>query len=183
MSRPIARPRAPMKAVISLFHHQTLQQLVENARKQTVFPEEIYPGFRKVNEERRRKAKDDHSKGWFSTGEGMKSFQGRIVENDGEGNITLEYQFREYLRFVEIGVGAGTKKEDVERSRPVKWDKRYISKWARPVGHSHRASILPTIAREETRLGNYLRDFFGWDYIETIASIDDQAIEKVMNQT
>ena len=171
-----------MKEVISLFHKQTLQQLFENAQTQTVFPSEIYPGFRIVNEERKRKAHGDHSKGWFSTGEGMKSFQGRIISDDGAGNVTLEYQFREYLRFVDIGVGAGTKKSDVDRSKNVKWDKRYISKWARPVGHSHRPGIMPTLAHEETRLGNYLRDFYGWDFIQTIASIDDNAIEKVLNQ-
>lgn len=171
-----------MREVISLFHRQTLEQLVENYHQQYVYPVEVYPGFAKVNAQRREKAHGDHNKGWFSTGEGEKSIHGRIVSDDGVGNVTLEYQFRQYLRFVDIGVGQGTKKEDVDRSRPVKWDKRYISKWARPVGHSHRANLMPTLAREETRLGNYLRDFYGWDFIDTIAGIDDNAVEKVLQQ-
>lgn len=180
MSRPIAKPKMPLRSVVSLFHQQTLEQLGVNMQTQTVFPNEIYPGFRKINEERERKAKGDHNKGWFSTGEGAKSFRGEIVSADDAGNITLRYHYRQYLRFVDIGVGAGVKKGDVDRSRNVKFKQRYISRWAREIGFSQRPGIMPEFAHLETRLGQYLRDFYGHDFIDTIASIADDAVEVVL---
>ena len=180
MSKKIANPQWPLKRAVTTFHRQTLEQLLTNLQTQTVFPNEIYPGFTKVNEERKRQAHGDHSKGWFSTGEGAKSFQGRIVSDDDAGNVTLQYMYRQYLRFVDIGVGKGVKKDDVDRARNVKYKSRYISRWARSTaGFSSRPGIMPELAHLETRLGTYLRDFYGWDFIETIASIEDNSINKM----
>ena len=180
MSQPIKNPQWPLKRAISYFHRQTLEQLVENERTQHVWPEEIYPGFSSVNEERKRRAGNDHHKGWFADGSGMKSFRGHIISDDGAGNVTLQYTFNQYLRFVDIGVGAGTKADDVERARKVKYNKRYVSRWDRSLGRSHRPGIMPTLAHLESRLGTYLRDFYGWDFIQTIASIEDTAPQTVL---
>ena len=183
MSNPIAKPRMPMKRVISMFHQQTLEQLGVNMVTQHVYPTEVYPGYKKINEERKRKAHGDHTKGWFATGEGVKSFVGKIVSDDSAGNITLRYEYRDYLRFVDIGVGQGVKKTDVDRSRNINFKKRYISKWARSTaGFSHRSGIMPEFAHLETRLGEYLRDFYGWDFIDTIASVDENAVQKVLQK-
>lgn len=180
MSRPIANPQWPLKRAVSTFHRQTLAQLVENERTQKVWPEEIYPGFWQVNKERRERAHGDHRKGWFADGSGMNSFRGRVVSDDGAGNVTLQYTFNEYLRYVDIGVGAGVKADDVERARKVKYNRRYVSKWDRSLGRSHRPGIMPTLAHLESRLGTYLRDFYGWDFIQTIASLEDTAPQTVL---
>lgn len=180
MSKAMHNPQWPIKKAVSTFHRQTLESLLEGARTQHVFPTEIYPGFRKVNEERKRKAHGDHNKGWFASGEGANSFEGRIVSDDSAGNVTLQYLYRAYMKFVDIGVMAGVKAGDVERSKKAKYDKRYISAWSPFTSYSHRPNIQRTLAHTETRLGTYLRDFYGWDFIDTITSIEDKAIEVVL---
>lgn len=180
MSKPIAKPQWPLRRAVSTFHRDCLSQLARNMQTQHVFPTEIYPGFAEVNEERRERANNDHRKGWWAEGTGANSFKGRIVSDDNEGNVTLEYTFPQYLRFVDIGVGAGVKAEDVERTRKVKFKKRYVSKWDRSLGRSHRPGIMPELAHLETRLGTYLRDFYGWDFIQTIASIEETAPQTVL---
>lgn len=180
MSKPIASPRWPIKKAVSKFHRDTLENLAQNIQTQRVFPAEIYPGFTKVNEERKRRAKGDHNKGWFATGEGARSFEGRILESDDAGHVTVEYRYRQYLRFVDMGVMAGVKKEDVERSKKVNFRQRYIRQWAPRASFSHRPGIMPTLAHMESRLGTFLRDFYGWDFIETIAGIDENAPKIVL---
>lgn len=180
MARPTGNPQWPLKRAVSRFHRDTLEQLRRNMETQKVFPNEIYPGFRKVNEERKRMAKGDHNKGWFASGEGARSFEGRILSDDGAGNVTLEYRYRQYLRFVDMGVMAGVSKEDVERSRKVRYYQRYIRKWAPKASFSHRPGIMPELAHTETRLATYLRDWYGWDFIDTIAGIEENAPKIVL---
>lgn len=180
MAQPTGNPQWPLKRAVSRFHRDTLENLRKNMETQRVFPNEIYPGFRKVNEERKRRAHGDHNKGWFATGEGARSFEGRIVSDDGAGNVTLEYRYRQYLRFLDIGVMAGVKKEDVDRSRNVRYYQRYIRKWAPKASMSSRPGILPELAHTETRLGTYLRDFYGWDFIDTIRGLEENAVEVVL---
>lgn len=166
----------PIERAVSVFHEQTLEQLGMTGDTQHVWPEEIYPGFRKVNEERKRKAGGNPAKGWFSTGEGRKSIEGKIVSMNGPADITLSYSILRYMRFVDMGVGAGTKKDDVDRARKANWKSRY-TKWNRAVGMSHRPFWRMELAHEETRLGMYLRDWFGHEFIETIEGLGDDTIE------
>ena len=180
MARPTGNPQWPLKRAVSRFHRDTLEQLRRNMETQKIFPNEINAGFRKVNEERKQAAHGDHSKGWFATGEGARSFEGRIVSDDGAGNVTLEYRYRQYLRFVDMGVMAGVSKEDVERSKKVRYYQRYVRKWAPRASFSHRPGIMPELAHTETRLATYLRDFYGWDFIDTISGIEENAVEVML---
>lgn len=173
----IGNKQWPIKQAVSRFHRDTLEQLQRNTQTQHVWPTEIYPGFKKVNEERKRQAKGDHNKGWFASGEGAKSFEGHIVNDDGAGNVTLQYMFRQYMRFVDMGVMKGVKKDDVERSKKVRYFKRYIPSWAPQASFSHRPGIMPELAHTETRLGTFLRDWYGWNFIETISGIEGKAVE------
>lgn len=58
--------------VLRRFAMDAVQALQANMQTQHVFPTEIYPGFRKVNEYRK-----DHG-GWYATGKGARSFTSRI---------------------------------------------------------------------------------------------------------
>lgn len=167
-------PQWPLKRAVSTFHRQTLEQLGMTQVTQHVWPTEIYPGFRLVNQYR----KEHHQ--WYSTGEGRRSFQGRIVSDDNAGNVTLEYSFLRYMRFAEMGVGAGVRADDVERQRKADHRRRY-TRWNRSLGMAYRPYLRMEFNHLETRLATYLRDWYGWEFIRTIEGFADDTIQVILN--
>ena len=153
----LARPGMSLKKKISRFHQDTLDQLSINLTTQQVWPTEVYPGYRQINEYRKRHG------GWYSTGEGARSFQGKVVSADRIDNISLHYSYNEYMRFAELGVGKGVSAEDVERSKNVNYKSRYISSWDRSAGRSHRPSIRSEFNHLARRIELYLLDFYGYE--------------------
>ena len=152
-----ANPFEPVKQAVSRFHRQTLAQLKVNTITQTVFPSEIYPGYHVINEARKATGS------WYSTGEGVKSFSGRIVSADNEQNVTLQYSFREYMLYAEAGVGAGTKRSDVDSARNAHFKRRYVKKWNRRAGRSQRPFLHMELRHLAGRLERYVKDFYGWE--------------------
>ena len=151
----------PLRYVANMFKEQTLKQLKANMQTQRVFPYEIYAGFHTVNEYRRQLAGGDHDKGWFAEGDGVKSFEGEVYEADeATGMVTMGFRFNDYMQYVDIGVGAGRKADDVERSRKVRYQNRYTT-WNPSGGKSHRPAILPTLRHLATRLSDYTSDYLG----------------------
>lgn len=162
-SRSRAIPIEPLRNTISRFKKQTLLQLRANAITQTVYPTEVYPGYAVVNEARH--IRNENS--WYSTGFGAKSFRGSVVEADIESEVTYLFQFADYLRYVDIGVGAGVDAEDVDRQRKANYKRRYIRRWSRPPGATRASSHRPFIAMElrhlVTRTTNHLLNFYGYE--------------------
>lgn len=152
--RRIENPMFPIGTIVSDFHKQTLAQLQANFATQKIWPYEVYPGYRQINEIRRLRGE------WFSTGEGIRSLDGSIVHAD-DANVTLEYRFNDYLQYVDIGVGTGKKAGDIERGKNVRFRSRYISRWDRKNSSSHRPAIMPEMRFLQTKLRNYLCDFWG----------------------
>ena len=151
----------PMRYIADLFKNQTLQQLEINMMTQRVWPFEVYPGYRVVNERRRVMGGDD---AWVSTGEGIKSFEGEVIEADEEtGIVTMAFRYNDYMQYVDIGVGAGRKHDDVERGRKVRYRNRY-TQWQPSSGKSHRPAIQPELNHLLTRLEDYVADFYGKKY-------------------
>lgn len=157
VQRQTANPLEPLHKAVSRFHEQALLQIQKNLVTQTVWPTEIYPGFRVINAARKATGS------WYSTGDGAKSFTGRVVSASAIGNVTLEYSFNEYMRYAELGVGKGVSAEDVSRSKKANYRRRYISKWNRKLGHSHRPAIMMELRHLSTRLENYALDFYGYE--------------------
>ena len=153
-TRRIENPLSPLNEVISDFHRQTLLQLQVNFATQHIYPYEVYPGYHQVNEA--RKKRDE----WYSTGEGIRSIDGSIVRAD-EGGVTLEYRFNDYLRYVDIGVGGKVRAGDVERGKNVRFRSRYVSRWDRSSGRSHRPAVMAELRHLQTRVRDYLVDFWG----------------------
>lgn len=148
----------PLSKAASHFKVQTLQQLQTNMITQTVWPTEVYHGYRAINEYHRAHG------GWYSTGEGAKSFEGSVSGNDKVGELEMHFWFNDYLRYADLGVGKGVTAEDVLRSRKANYKRRYTARWARSHGRSHR----PFGTRMEfnhlaTRLTNYALDFYGYE--------------------
>ena len=165
----------PLRYVAQTFLDQTLDQIQRNLEVQHVWPTEIYPGFAAINEIRRRRAGGNHANGWFADGEGAKSFEGTLISADEQtGFVTMAIRHNDYMQYVDIGVGAGRKAEDVERSKKVKYKQRY-TKWDPSGGKSHRPGIMPEIRHLATRLSDYTADFYGnkfeYDVYETFEGL------------
>lgn len=148
----------PMRYIADLFKDQTLQQLQINMMTQRIWPYEVYPGYRVRNERRKTLG------GWVSTGEGAKSFEGSVIEADeNTGMVTMSFRFNDYMQYVDIGVGAWGKAEDIERNRKVRYRNRYAN-WIPSGGKTHRPAIQPELSHLQTRLEDYVSDFYGKKY-------------------
>ena len=148
----------PMRYIADLFKEQTLKQLKINMMTQRVWPFEVYPGYRVRNERRRQEG------GWVSTGEGINSFDGSVIEADEDtGMVTMAFRFNDYMQYVDIGVGVWGKADDIERSRKVRYRNRYAN-WVPSGGKTHRPVIQPELNHLLTRLEDYVSDFYGKKY-------------------
>lgn len=154
----------PLRYVANLFKEQTLDQLQINMMTQHVWPRAVYSTYPEVNEYRRQHG------GWYSTGSGYKSFEGVVYEADeNTGIVSMGFKFNDYMQYVDIGVGAWGKADDIERSKKVRFKSRYTS-WAPGKGRSHRPGIRPEINHTLTRLENYVQSYYD-------AKLDFQVME------
>lgn len=145
----------PLRYVTNMFKEQTLKQLKANMQTQRVWPYEIYPGFHTVNEYRRQRGE------WYANGEGVRSFEGEVYEADeNTGMVTMGFRFNDYMQYVDIGVGAGRKAEDVDRAKNVNFKQRYINKWQPRAGKTHRPGIRPELNHLLTRLEGYVQMYY-----------------------
>ena len=85
MAVQISTPQRPVNVVLRSFARQAATALRRNLATQHVFPYEVYPGYKQVNEERKKKGM------WYSTGEGYKSIQTRVVSTPGNETIVLSF--------------------------------------------------------------------------------------------
>ena len=157
MGQPIKNPVSPFGRVASRFLQQTSNQLEVNTMTQGIYPKEVYNGYAVVNQKRKDMG------GWYSTGEGAKSFAGKIIEAGDYGKVTMAFEFNDYLRFVDMGVGQGTSYEDVDNARKARYQTRYISKWDRKSGKSQRPAIMMELRHLQERIRKYLVDFYGYE--------------------
>lgn len=153
MAVQIEETRRPPNVVLRMFARQAVTSLQRNMQTQHVWPTEIYPGFKQVNEYRKQHG------GWYATGNAAKSFQSEVGSTPGSEYIRIE--FNHYLRFVDMGVGKGRPLESVERGKKARHTKRYVNMWYPSGGESHRPAIMMEARHVETRMQNYFEDFFG----------------------
>lgn len=145
----------PLRYIAGLYKDQTIAQLKANMQTQRVYPYEIYPGFHSVNEYRRQHG------GWYATGEGVKSFEGEVLEADeNRGTISLAFRYSEHLKFTDIGVMKGIKAEDVDRARNIKFKQRYVSRWNPSSGATHRSGIQPEFNFLLGKLERYVQRYY-----------------------
>ena len=160
----------PLRYVANMFKEQTLNQLVSNMQTQRLFPYEVYPGYIEENEYRRQHG------GWYSTGEGIKSFEGDVIEADEQtGMVTMSFRFNDYLQYTDIGVMQGVKADDVSRSKKINFKQRYVSKWDPRRGASHRSNIQPEMNHLLTRIERYVQQHYD-------AKLDFQIKETLVSQ-
>lgn len=156
------KPVIRLNKAIRLFFTQTLGQLDANRRMQHIYPAEVYPEYNQINQERKKKGM------WYSTGQGAKSFDGKQskIATEQDTSLSMVYSYNDYLRFAELGVGKGVKAEKVDRTKKGHYNVRYTGIWDRRKGQSHRPAIMPEFRHLQTRLMNYMSDY----YCETITT-------------
>jgi len=164
-----SRALIPFKMMSQVFLQQTLDQIQRNLDTQRVWPYEIYPNFHSINEIRKQNGQ------WYATGEGYQSLEGEVKQADVDaGLITFAFRFNDYMQYVDIGVGAGRKADDVDRAKNVTYKSRY-TKWNASEGKSHRPAIMPELRHLATRLEDYVGDFYGkkfeFDMLETFEGL------------
>lgn len=165
-TKPIKNPWAPLKAVAGVYLRQAITDIEVNFMTQRIYPTEVYRNYEKVNEYRKK------HKMWFSTGEGAKSFEGTVYKADETtGDLMVGIRYLDYLRYVDIGVGLTGHPDDpyahitanmVDRNKKAKYKSRYISKWDRRQGNSHRPAIMRTVRRLAKRYEQHLADYYGY---------------------
>lgn len=148
------RALMPMRYVAELFKDQTLAQIKNNLMTQRIWPYEVYPGYHIDNERRHMQG------GWHSTGEGIKSFEGDVIEAGEDGVVTLSFRYNDYLQYVDIGVGAGRKAEDVDRAKKAYYTRRYVGSWTPEKGKTHRPALAMEFRHLQSRLENYVQSFY-----------------------
>lgn len=144
----------PLNNVIELFMRQTEAQIKHNLDTQKIWPEEVYPGYKQKNEYNKQHGYP------HSTGDGRRTFRSRLISASSAGNVTLQFSFNAYMRYVDIGVGGKTTANEVERGKKANGS-RYISIWDRSKGISHRPAVMMEIRHLSKRIEGYLSDFYG----------------------
>lgn len=156
----------PLRYIANLFKNQTLEQLEINMATQKVWPYAPYSAYPEVNEYRRLHGQS------YSTGEGIQSFEGVVYEADeNTGMVTMGFKFADYLQYVDIGVGAGRKAEDVDRAKKVRFKSRYTT-WQPRAFKSHRPFLAPEVNHTLTRLENYVQRHYD-------AKLDFKVVETI----
>lgn len=167
----IANPIFPLNRVIRRFVSQATTQLEINFMKQRIWPTEVYSGYAVVNEKRKEMG------AWHSTGAGASSFHGVVNHADQAGNVEVTFSFLEYLKFVDMGVGQGTSKEDVDSSRKAYFTRRYITSWNRKRGQSQRPAIMMEMRHLQKRIADHLTDYYGYEgevqIVNTLADLPE----------
>lgn len=157
----------PLNSIIQTYMTQTYDDIMANLDTQRVWPKEVYPGYAEINEERRKRGM------WWSTGEGRESIRGRIISASPD-YVHVEFSMLQHMRYADMGVGQGTSYEDVETSKKANYRRRYIRKWDRPRGSSHRPAIMMTIRHLGTRMEKYVADFYGQSHLAEVFAFPEE---------
>lgn len=155
MVKPIGTPTRPVNEMLKIFAQQTKEDLLVNMMTQRIWPYEVYPGYREVNEKRRREGL------WYSTGRAAKTFDA-WVENDDPYHMTIVAEMMDYMQYVDIGVGIWSDNAGIDRSKKGNYAVRY-NKWDVGGGRTHRPAIMMQLRHLQTRMRQYAVDFYGYE--------------------
>lgn len=174
MAQPLRDPVHEFRNIANWFLTDTLRQLEQNTQTQRIYPVEVYKGYTAINAARGKRGQ------WHSEGKGYKSFKGTLVNGTPEG-WTYEFSFLDHMRFVDMGVGLGTKLGDVDSAKKANYKSRYIKQWDRyRKGHSQRPAIMMELRHLQTRMQNHLTDFYGYvGEVQLLKAFDGKTIEQM----
>jgi len=149
MPTPIRQPRRPVNEMLRIFAAQAGEAMTANLVQQRIWPTEVWPGYKAEVSGKPR-----------PTGEGAESFR-FVVTNDDPFAMEITSTFLSYMRYVDMGVGAGWEAEDVDRSKKAYYSRRY-GRW---IGHKKRVQrphALMEMRHVLKRMRDYAVDFYGY---------------------
>lgn len=156
MSVQIFNPKKPLNKVIRQWAAETTIALQGNFKTQQIFPFEVFPGWKQINQRRKDAGLT------YSTGEGYRSLVA-VGFGNTPGDAGVKITYNDYLRFVDMGVAGGRPYSSVEHARKARHTKRYVQFWEPTKGESHRPAIMMEARHLQHRMQIYLEDFYGWE--------------------
>ncbi len=154
----------PLNEVIGGWMSQAQDELQANFQTQRIYPAEIYKGWLEENERRKAYAKKHPGKDvWYSTGEGVKSIEARVIRANGPSDITVGISHLTHMMFADMGVGIWGDYEDINRGRKARPNVRYLTSWVPSMGQTHRPGIMFKARTIQRRMENYLMNFYGME--------------------
>lgn len=133
---------------------EALEAIENNFETQKIFPYEVYPGYREINEEA-------GTGSWKSTGKGMESFRGQVIA-DKVSTSRIDFWYDRHLDFVDMGVGKGRPISKVERRLSADYKIRYME-WDAKQGSTQRPAISMEFRHQTRRMQRYWANRFKFD--------------------
>lgn len=162
MATKIYKPLKPLNEFIGDWMAQTEDDLQQMFQVQKIYPLEVYKGWLKENARRKRYAMKHPEKDvWYSTGQGVKSIQARVIRANSPSDIAVGISHLEHMKFADMGVNAWEALGDVDTAKKARYNSRYISSWIPSMGKTHRPGIMYKARGLQARMANYLADFYG----------------------
>lgn len=152
MATQIYDPPRGLTEQARLFAEDALRQFQTNFATQHIFPYAPYSEYYKRNEYYKKHG------GWYSTGEGLKSFRYHVTGDDM--NTEIHFFHNAYLLYAELGVGRGNPWSKVVHDRKAHYNTRY-SRWLYREGMTHRPAISMELRHLQHRMQNYAEDYLG----------------------
>lgn len=160
MAKTLTRPKEipnylPINEKMIRWGWETVENIRKNFKTQRIFPAaEVYPGWFEKN----AKAPEGS---WKSTGAGYDSIYFELLNAAQDDLFKLQvleavFRYRQYLDFVDLGVGKNRDYTKVQRSEAVRVDQQYFNHWSPKDGDTHRPAIGPEIRYQTRRLQRYL---------------------------
>ena len=121
-------PLEEVKAAWMNWSENMMLQLRNNYESQKIFPlgwPGPYPGYQYQNAKKRQSGK---STAWVSTGESFRQIYAQVYRGASGNPEIIQFFFRYYLMFADMGVGKGTKYEQVDNAAKAHWGRLY-KKW------------------------------------------------------
>jgi len=101
---------------------------------------------------------------YINTGQGVRDTMLRQFGGDNPDEVGFVFTVPYHMRFAEVGTVGGLRGADVRRSRKWQVGKRY-ARWNPIIGETHRPSFSPELRHLSRRMGDFLRDFYGQQYM------------------
>lgn len=152
MATQIYDPPRGLSGQARLFAEDALRQFRTNFATQHIFPYAPYSEYYKRNEYNKKHG------GWYSTGEGVKSFRYQVSGDDM--NTEIHFFHNAYLLYAELGVGRGNPWSKVVHDRKANYNTRY-TRWIYREGMTHRPAISMELRHLQHRMQNYAEDYLG----------------------
>lgn len=131
---------------LRLWAQDTLDNIRRNFAVQKVFPFEVRPGYLEYNKNVKR--------GWKSTGAAYDSFVAQI-RDAAPDHLRMDFLYRYYMNFVDIGTGPGRPAERVQRNTAAQNTRRY-TEWVPKEGKTHRPVTSMEFRHLARRMTRYM---------------------------